>query len=260
MPALWAYSPGGGWSSQARTPGATVIAAAPGGVLLASVRGTEVRGVEDLTTVAQSVALQWPAGLSATSLLSVDVAVSGDLALAAEIDGKVEYATAAPSGVVSDVDPAPQLPFAPVIAWLNDGRRLVLQPDNLQQSRLAVTGGPGKYTSLSPLIGCRWFAVSGDGQTAAVATAGALWIAPTSTVVASGQEQQIDSIADGSIVWDLALDRAGTRLAMLTGEVAADGAVPKPHEVVYELTGSSWQKTLDVAVPFTNTLGQAWAG
>jgi hypothetical protein len=259
-PLLWTYASKTGWESTTADSGAEAIAAIDEGVLVAGKKTAEVRPAADVARTSESLTLQWPSTLERAAISSASVSPSGKLAFAVSAEGSVTYATASPSGVVSVEYTPPSQPFTPLVAWIDDDRRLVLTMTAGQQSRLAVTTGESALTELTAVDGCRWFAVSGDGGTVAVATDGIIFVGPTASWLSNAAPRQLASVAGGQIVWDLALDRTGRRLALLSGAVGGDGTVAAVHETVYELSDGSWHMRVDVAVPFADALGQAWAG
>jgi hypothetical protein len=259
-PALWTYSAVTGWSSQAAFRGAEAIASVEGGVLVVGKDTGEVRPAGDLAAARRSLSLQWPAGSSAVAISALSVSPSGKLAFALSSNGTVSYALAMPSGVVSPLETPESQPFTPLVAWIDDDRRLVLTMHAGQQSRLSVITGPGAYQELTAVDGCRWFAVSGDGGSIAVATDSGVFAGAAGSWLSNEAPREALPVADGQIVWDLALDTSGRQLALLSGTVGEDGTVAAPHELIYERSGESWILSLDVAVPFQDVLGQAWAG
>jgi hypothetical protein len=259
-PSLWTYSPSSGWSSQAAFGGAEAIASVDGGVLVVGSDTGEFRPAGDLAAASRSLSLQWPPGSSAIVISALSVSPSGRLAFALSSDGTVAYATATPPGVVSPLETPGSQPFAPLVAWIDDDRRLVLTMHAGQQSRLSVLSEPDAYQELTAVDGCRWFAVSGDGQTIVVATDSAVLVGDTQAWLSNEAPAQVAAIASGDIVWNLAVDASGRRLALLSGAVGEDGAVAAPRELVYERTDGSWTLSLDVAAPSAGVLGQAWAG
>jgi hypothetical protein len=259
-PALWTYGPDTGWSESQPLPGATALAAAPGGVAVTNGGRVEVRAATNPSIVRSSVDLNWVGSAPVNGVAALAVSSSGRLAFAFTENRRTSYATAGADGKIADVAVAPTEPFTPLIGWLDDSRRLVLSTDKQQRSWIAVTGAKQAYTELNELVGCRWFAVSLDGGTLAAATDSAVFVAATSGWLADEEPARLTSIATGSVVWGLALDRAGARLAFLTGVVADDGTVGATHEVIYASSSGHWQKTLDIPVPFIKARGQAWAG
>jgi hypothetical protein len=259
-PSLWTYSAATGWSSQTAFPGAEAIASVEGGVLLVGKDTGEFRPAGDLAATSRSLSLQWPAGSSPLAISALSVSPSGTLAFALSSDDTVSYATAIPSGVVSPLETPESQPFTPLVAWIDDDRRLVLTTHAGQQSRLSVTTGPGAYQELTAIDGCRWFTVSGDGSAIAAATDSAVFAGTAGTWLSNEVPQEVLAVSSGQVVWDLALDASGKRLALLSGTVGEDGTVTAPRELVYERSGSSWIQSLDVALPLEDVLGQAWAG
>jgi hypothetical protein len=100
--------------------------------------------------------------------------------------------------------------------------------------------------------------VSADGTTLVAATEGDIFVAPVSEWIAGAQPQKIAGVGASRIIWGLALDKSGTRLAMLSGTVSDGGRVGNIHEVGYAKGGSTWSQSFDAPAPITIAKGQAW--
>jgi len=256
---LWTEARGSGWSRAADASAATAIGGTAEGLLLAGGSTVEVRTLASLSQPLRSTVLQWRPGTIPT-IESVSASAAGELALAVSDGDRTGFATATASGAVSAVDIPDAQPFSPLVAWIDGSRRVVLTTDARQVSRLAVSAKPGEYQPLAAIEGCRWFAVSADGKTIAVATDDAVFAGSTAAVLAGTAPGAISQVAAGAVVWDLALDASGTRLAFLTGTVGADGTVSAPTEVVYQRAAAAWAQSAEVDAPAARIIGQAWAG
>jgi len=255
---LWTYGQSG-WASTQPIPHASAIASASGGIAVANGQTVETRAGSDLGKVTSTVTLQWPGSAPTNGVVAFSLASGGRLALVADEDN-VSYATAGADGEVGDVAPAASQPFTPLIAWLDTERVVVMSTDARQVSRVAVGRSPQDFSDLPGLIGCRWFAVSGDGGSIAAGTDSGVYVAAAQTWLSGGTPGKIANLEPGVVVWAMALDRSGSRLAYLAGSVSADGTVTSAHEIVYSSGSGSWQQVADLTVPFSKALGQAWAG
>ena len=180
--------------------------------------------------------------------------------VAADGEGQT-YAVAAPDGTVSRLQGAPTWPFTPLVGWIDADRLLVLNQGTDNVSRVAVVNSSDHSTqTLNALIDVRWFAISGDRTTVAAARESGIHIGPITAWLAGEYPAQILPLNRLQIVWDLALDRTGTHVAMLSGTEAADGTVVDIRELGYAKSSSGWELTCDAGVPFTRVLGQVWLG
>jgi hypothetical protein len=102
------------------------------------------------------------------------------------------------------------------------------------------------------------FALSADRKSVAAATEMAVYAGPFLTIAGSSVPPPIVTLAEGQVVWALALDTSGSRLFLLSGSIAGDGSIGDVHELGYARQGSSWQKVLDSAVPFGRAVGQVY--
>jgi hypothetical protein len=111
---------------------------------------------------------------------------------------------------------------------------------------------------LTNVTGARMFCVSPDYGTVAVATEDAVYVAAAPVWLADRPLGRGFGIPAGHVVWGLALDTGGSRLAMLIGRVEADGGVSDVHDVIYRKTASGWIKVADAEIPFEQGPGQVW--
>ena len=255
---LWALD-GSQWHSITDLAGATGIAAAGDGLAVMRAGDLHFLPTSDLTTETRLSKLSWPGG-TAPDVAAFAIADDGKVALVIAGTSGTRYAVAGSDGMVSAPEPAATQPFAPLVAWLDANRQLILVTDPQQVSRLGVRTGSTAET-LTGIAGCRWFAVSGDGKTIAVVTDTGLYADTAMVVLGKSQSPaRIDQIASTDVAWSLALSRDGQHLAVLEGRVGDDGTPTNVREVVYSHSGSAWKKDLEVAVPFAGVLGQAWVG
>jgi hypothetical protein len=256
---LWTLDAQAGFKATISLPQATSIATTSGGIAVVNGPAVETRK-GDLATAASTISLKWPAGAVSTDVAALGLSPAGRIGLVVGADGAYSYATAGLDGQVAGLAAVAQQPFTPLIGWLDEQRMVFLTTDVQQVSRVAVGADPASAQPLTQLIGCRWVTVSADGGTIAAATGSALYVGPSADWLAGKQPAEVAQVDEGSVVWDLALDRTGGRLAYLTGVVAADGTVGSIREIVYKASASGWQKAADVSVPFNKTRGQAWLG
>ena len=256
---LWRFQAPDKWTSVGATPGATAVARTTDGLVLVAGKNVELRSSADLTRTAATISLEWPAAASSEPVVAVDRAPGGKLALVTSDGSSADYAVATTSGTVTVLQPSPTQSFTPLIAWLDDTRLLVLSTDKQQVSRLAIIDtAAATMTPINTIGGIVSFAVSADRMTLVAATEGDILVAPVSEWIAGEQPQKIASVDASSVIWGLALDKNGTRLAMLSGTVSADGRVGNIHEIGYAKAGSAWSQSFDAPVPITTAGGQAW--
>jgi hypothetical protein len=256
---LWRFQAPDKWTAVGATPGATAVARTADGVILVVGKSVELRSSSDLTRVAATISLEWPAAASSDPVVAVDRAPGGKLALVTSDGSSADYAVATTSGTVTVLQPAPTQSFTPLIAWLDDTRLLVLSTDKQQVSRLAVIDtAAATMTPINTIGGIDSFAVSADRMTLVAATEGDIFVAPVSEWIAGAQPKRIASVGASTIIWGLALDKNGARLAMLSGTESADGRVGNIHEVGYAKAGSAWSQSFDTPAPITAAKGQAW--
>jgi hypothetical protein len=256
---LWSLSPDYHWTALADTPTATAIGRTADGLAVVTSAGVEVRKASDLSKPATVMTLKWVGKKPAAPIVGVDYSAAGKAALVMADDTTLSYAVAGLDGTVAALTPAPTQSFSPLVAWLDEGRLLVLSTDNQQVSMLAVIDVAAHTMDQSGgLSGVRVFALSQDRRSIAAATETAVYAGPFLTIAGSSVPAPIVTLAEGQVVWALALDTSGSRLFLLSGSIAADGSVGGVHELGYTRQGSSWQKVLDSAVPFGRALGQVY--
>jgi hypothetical protein len=178
----------------------------------------------------------------------------------ATADGESQgYWLVAADGSVEPLQPAPTQSFTPLVAWLDDSRLLVLTTDKEQVSRLAVVDVAARTIEPSPVLaGIRVFGVSQDRRYLSVATATSVYAGPVEAFLVTGQPAVVATVDPSAVVWGLALDDIGTRLAMLSGTVAADGLVTSIREIGYDRGPAAWAKAFDSPAPFGKATDQVW--
>jgi hypothetical protein len=254
---LWTLDANSKWSPVAKTPEATALGRAADGVALANATGIEVRRAAELATASGVTALKW--ATAPLAIADVDVSTAGKIALVAAEGSTLRYATAGPDGTLAVLTYAPTQSFTPLIAWVGDSSLLVLSTDEQQNSRLAVVDAATRtMTAVQALSGVRVFAASSNGKVIAAASASSIYVAQLTALVAGPAPAPIAGLAEGQVVWAMAMDRTGERLWTLSGQVGSDGSVGSVRELGYAAGASGWAKWLDVAVPFGRGLDQVF--
>jgi hypothetical protein len=220
--------------------------------------GLDRRPSGSLSAVGSVSVLKWPDAAGAP-VVAVDVSPAGKTAVIASDGSTNHYGVAAADGTVTPVSPAPVEPFTPLLAWLDDNRLMVLSTDKMQVSRLSVVDlAENRLDASSALSGVHEFAVSGDRGSFAASTEKAVYVGATSSVIAGKAPASILTLADGQVVWALALDGSGSEVFMLTGTEAADGTVGNIRELAYARGAPAWTKVIDSAAPFSSATTQVW--
>ena len=254
---IWTLDSNSNWAPVAKTPGATALGRAPDGVVLAAGGSVEFRRTDSIATTRSVTPLKWAA--APLAIADVDVSAAGRIALVAADGSTLRYATAGPDGIVTALTPAPTQSFTPLVAWMGETALLVLSTDEQQVSKLAVmeTAIP-KATPVDAPSGVRVFAVSGDGHVIGAATASGIYVSTLAGLTAADTPAPIASLAEGQVVWALAMDGPGARIWMLSGKVGSDGSVGSVRELGYAKGDAGWQKTTDLPVPFGRGLDQVY--
>ena len=175
-------------------------------------------------------------------------------------DGESQgYWLVATDGSLDPLRPAPSQSFTPLVAWLDDSRLVVLTTDREQVSRLAVVDVTARTIEVSMVLaGVRVFAVSQDRRHLSAATETHVYAGPVDAFLGSGQPETVATVDPSAVVWGLALDDAGTRLAMLSGTVGANGLVTSARETGYARGPVAWAKAFDSPTPFGKPMDQVW--
>lgn len=249
----------GHWTRIGAATGASALGRAAAGVAIATEDQVDIRSGSDLAHPGRSIALTWVGATPAGHIAGLDQSSAGKLAFVKADGVYFQYGLADTAGNVTALVPAPPQSFAPLIAWLDDTRVVVLTMDSQQESRLAIVDpGARSIDSLPALIGVRCFALSSDRQTIAAATEDGLWVEPVSALRAKAAPQRAVTLADFTVTWGLALDVTGSSVFMLSGAEAADGSVTAIRELGYSKHGSTWTKILDSPAPFSQAIGQVY--
>lgn len=256
---LWRFQSPDKWTAIGPTVGATALGSSADGPLLAGKLKIESRTWTDPSKALGSVALKWPTAIPTDPVVAADKSPDGQWALITSDGTSAAYFTADTDGTVSVLSPAPAQTLTPLIAWLDSTHLIALNTDVEQVSRFAVLDtATNGAKSIETFGGIRYFALSGDRKTIAVATEDAVYIASVTDWLAGVQPQKVAAVEASHVVWALALNREGSALALLSGSASADGHVSDVHEVVYARSGAAWSKTVDSAVPFTTAMSQVW--
>ena len=255
---LWTDT-GGSWAARWPLPGATVLGR-DGQTLVLAINGAlEFRAESSPQTPAKSVSPRRGTTPLDGAVVGVDRSDAGATAIAVSQSGGLTFSMVAADGSAADLMPAPESPFGPSVAWLDGQRLAVLASDALQVSRLAVVDtAKHEIALLTGLGGVRVFALSPDRRMLAATTESAVYVAPIGDWLANRAPSGAISLDPAQVVWDLALNADGTRLAMISGTENANGVVADIHELTYVRTGSNWSKETDSAVPFSQADGQVW--
>ena len=201
----------------------------------------------------------WPTSSPEGAVVAADTSDAGRIVLAVAGSEEVTFAMAGSDGTANLLSPQPSSPFGPSVAWLDDTHLAILSTDTKMASRLATIDTAGHSARLlTGLSGVRLFALSPDRKILAAATSSGVYVAPVADWLADKAASKALSVKSDQVVWDLALDGTGTRLAMLAGSVGPDGTVADVHEIGYKLNGRAWTQIFNSSVPFARAAGQVW--
>ena len=254
----WSMDSTGKWSAISTSKPPTALGRTADGIVMADGLELDRRPSGSLSAVGSVSVLKWP-GAAGAPVVALDVSPAGKVAVIASDGNAGHYGVAAADGTVAAVTPAPIEPFAPLLAWLDDNRLMVLSTDKMQVSRLSVVDLAANRLGVSTaLAGVHEFAVSGDRASCAASTEKAVYVGATSSVIAGKAPASILTLADGQVVWALALDGSGSEVFMLSGTEAADGTVGNVRELAYARRASAWAKVIDSAAPFSSATTQVW--
>jgi hypothetical protein len=256
---LWTYGRDGTWSAARQLPGATAIGRYRTKLVRAGRDEVESRDISTPMVAGERVRISWPASGPQGAVVAVDTSDAGRTVMAVAGPEDVTFAMADSDGMASLLSPQPSSPFGPSVAWLDDTLLAVLSTDTKMASRLATIDTAGHSARLlAGLSGARLFAISPDRKVLAAATSSGVYVAPVADWLADKAGTKALGVKSDQVVWDLALDGTGTRLAMLAGTVGPDGTVGDAHEIGYELNGRAWMRIFDSSVPFARAAGQVW--
>jgi len=231
------------------------------GVAVVTGRRVDSRAVSDLLHPGRVQTLRWPGISPDAPVAGLDTSPAGKRAVVAADGQGFVYGVAAEDGTVTALSPAPAQSFAPLVAWLDDSRLLVLDADKFEISRLGVVDTSANDISLAQaLAGVRVFALSQDRQVIAAATETAIFAGPVETFLGRTSPQEVVTLGDAQVAWARALDATGSQFFLMSGTVAPDGSVNSIREIGYSRQSSGWAKVLDTAVPFQCAIGQVLLG
>jgi hypothetical protein len=256
---LWQFEAPSKWTSLVAAKSATAVSATANGFVLVVGQTIELRVSSDPAKATAAIGLKWPNVAPADPIVAVDRAPGGKVALVTSDGTKSAYYVIAGDGTASVMKPAPSQSFTPLVAWLDDSRLLVLSTDTDQVSRLAVVDtASGTLTPIKTVAGISSFALSADKMTLAAVMSGDVFAAPVSAWLAGIQPLKVASVDSSMVVWGLALDQTGSRLAALAGTTSADGHVGDIHDLGYAKSGATWTQAFDAAAPMTTPRSQVW--
>jgi len=259
---LWTLDVAGAWSAGVSDPDATALARDGQRLTIARQDGLEFRTVARPNDRGTSVAIGWGFESTGGAPAGLDTSDAGRAAVAIVDSEGIYFAMTDERGGqvgLTPLLPAPESPFGPSVAWLDADRLAVLDTDAMQVSRLAVVDtSKGTIALLPGLAGVRTFALSPDRRVLAAATEAGVYIAPVSDWLGGKTPAKALVPTESQVVWGLALNAAGTRLALLSGAEAADGSVTDIHDMIYEVRAGAWQRILDAPAPFDQPSCQVW--
>ena len=87
------------------------------------------------------------------------------------------------------------------------------------------------------LAGVRVFALSQDRRSLAAATGTGVYAGPVEAFLATGEIGLVAAVDPSAVVWGLAIDDSGDRLAMFSGTVTPDGLVSSARAIGYAQAG-----------------------
>jgi hypothetical protein len=257
---IWGFDASGRWASLALTPTATGLARVGDNLAVLSGGSVELRTVATVAATGTEMPLKWT-GSTPSRIVSLSRSPNGRVALVSTNGDEQSYWLAAADGTTALLQPAPAQPFAPIVGWLDDTRLLVLSTDNLQRSRLTVIDLTARTSEQSSAVsGIRFFGISPNREYVAVATDSTMYSGPVEAFLEALPPPAVATIdpSTPTVVWALAPDDTGARLAILSATLSSDGRATNTREIVYGNGSGSWTKTFDSPAPFTQALGQVW--
>jgi len=255
--ALWTYSARGGWVRTASTSGETALGRTPDGIAVAAGQSVETRTGSNPSAIVRSVALKLDKPMGGMPVVGVDVSAAGRIAFATSDGQNIVFGVAGSDGTVAALDSAPNDPFAPDIAWLDETHLLVMSTDKFQVSRLAIVDIAAKKLTVSAtLAGVHEFAVSGDRSVVVASTESGVFVTIPADIARGAAAKHVLTQEPGAVVWALASNRDGSAVFMMTGTEASDGSISNMRDVGYTVAGGGWSKSLEVAAPFRNVTSQ----
>jgi hypothetical protein len=256
---LWRFEAPNSWTAVATLPAATSIARFGDDLAISGPASVELRPAWAPSAAGTTLPMKWQGPAPTARIAALDRSPDGAIAIATTDGESRSYWLAAADGTLEPLQPAPTEPFTPLVAWLDDTRLLVLTTDRQQESRIAVVDLAARTIEPSTdFAGVRVFALSADRRYLAAATGGSVYAGPVETFLGTGQPATIAAVDPSAVVWGLAFDPSGTRLAWLSGTVASDGVVTSVREIGYAKGSEAWVKTFDSPSPFGKALAQVW--
>jgi hypothetical protein len=259
---LLVMNEGGAWSEGMPDVNATSIARDGSLVTIARRDGLEVRDVAHPQADGTFHPIGWGMEPETPSPVGVDMSDTGKAVIALGTANGLVYLVAGGRGdlsTLSSLSPSPASPFGPSIAWLDETRVLVLSSDSLQVSRIAVVDSASRtVTSLRGLAGVRAFALSPDRRMIGAATESGVYVGKTGDWLAGKEPILIYTAGESQIVWGLAFDGSGSRLAFFSGDEDANGTVTDAHDLGLRTVDGSWQSSFDLPVPLVRPINQVW--
>jgi hypothetical protein len=259
--ALWRLDSAGVWISVGPVAGGRAIARDEAGITIARMDSLETRSTSEPGASKGTVALKWPASAPAAPIRAIDRSPSGATAIIVADEHGQSYSIASAEGTVGPIRGAPAVSFAQRVAWIDTDRLLTLSDGTDATSRIVVlNASTGSSETITTMIGVRWFALSQDRSTVAVALDGGMYVGQVSALLAGKQPAWLGSVGPSQTILDLALDATGTHLAVLVATTNDDGTASNTRELGYVTNTSGWSWTYDAPVPFARSLGQVWLG
>ena len=256
---LWRLDAAGIWTTAGPAPDGQAIARDGDTFTILRPGSLETRTASQPAVTAGTVPLKWPSAVPSAPMRAVDQSPAGKTAIVFADGNGETYSIASADGTVTPLQGAPESSFTPLVGWIDADRLLVLSDGTDATSRIVVMS-TGLSQTIPTLIGVRWFALSGDRSTVAIALDSGIYVSPVSALLGGAQPTWIGSVAASQKVLDLVLDRTGANLAALVNATKDDGMPVNTRELGYTKTSSGWKWTYDGPVPFTKALGQAWLG
>jgi hypothetical protein len=259
--ALWRLDAAGAWTSVGPVTGGRAIARDEAGITIARTDSLETRSASKPGTSSGTVALKWPASAPTAPIRSIDRSPSGATAIVVADEHGQTYAIASADGAVSPIRGAPGVSFAQRVGWLDNDRLLTLSDGTDATSRIVVLNvATGTSETIATMIGVRWFALSQDRSTVAMALDGGIYVSQVAALLAGNQPAWLASVGPLQTILDLAVDATGTHLAVLVATTNDDGTASNTRELGYVKNAAGWSWTYDAPVPFDRALGQVWLG
>jgi hypothetical protein len=256
---LWRFEAPNRWVAVAALPAATSIARFGDDLAISGRASVEVRPGQTPAAAGTALPMKWQGPAPTAKIAALDRSPSGAVAIVTA-DGETQgYWLVAADGSLELLQPAPAQPFTPLVAWLDDTRLLVLTTDKQQASRLAVVDVAAHTIEPSTdFAGVRFFALSADRKYLAASTEASVYAGSVEAFLGTGQPAEVAAVDPSAVVWGLAFDPSGTRLAWLSGMVAPDGLVSSVREIGYAEGSESWVKEFDSPAPFGKAIAQVW--